>query len=238
MSHADRHTLPPDVQSALNAYTSRLTELVAACARTQRTDPEAFLWNARRALEAMCLTLLTAHHRKVARRQTDARGRHGLYSLIGELQQQGLLHPEDLIRFNAAREHSNLGVHIRQPEREDYCKACDDLAHLLPVLVDWLFKDSVAADYLVRDVDMTNALVDIKAGGQWHPDATHAAAASDPVTRRGSGHRTPRSPRSRALGHAGHRWPGRGRRDRAGHGGTQRGPRLGQPLGNRPAHTR
>lgn len=166
MSVTSAPPLADEARRAVADYTERLSELLESCAVHQDADPEVFLWNARRALEAICLILMTAYRGKVARLTDERAGDGALYSLIKELTQRGVLSREDNTRFNMARSHSNLGVHIRQPEREDYRKARDDLGHMLPGLVDWLFEESVAAAHLARDPRIINALADIREGGR------------------------------------------------------------------------
>lgn len=149
-------------RQAMDAYVERLDELLLSCAENQRHDPEVFLWNARRALEAMCHVLLTAHAElnKGKKPEIDERS---LDQMIKELVRAGVLDDQPETRFDAVRKHTNLGVHIRQPAREDYPAAVADVAHILPGLVDWLFGESVAAPFLTRPA--TLATQAIRGGG-------------------------------------------------------------------------
>lgn len=153
--------LDPEVERAVRLYAERVEELVAKCAATQHRDPEAFLWNGRRVLEAACHLTLTVKRGNVSR-VSSAAGDGSLSNLIQELFKAGAIDTQDRTRLTAAREQSNLGVHIRQPERENYEKACEDLAHLLPGIIDWLYDESPAGPYLVRSAHLTNALIDIR----------------------------------------------------------------------------
>lgn len=149
-------------RAAMDAYVERLDELLRSCAEHQRHDPEVFLWNARRALEAMCHILLTAHAElnKGKKPELDERS---LDQMIKELVRAGVLDDQPETRFDAVRKHTNLGVHIRQPSREDYPAAVADVAHILPGLVDWLFGESLAAPFLTRPA--TLATQAIRSGG-------------------------------------------------------------------------
>lgn len=153
--------LPTEVEKAVQGYAQRVEELVAKCAATQHRDPEAFLWNGRRVLEASCHLALTAKRGAVSR-VSSAAGDGSLSNLIQELFKAGAIDVQDRTRLNTAREQSNLGVHICKPERENYQKACEDLAHHLPGIIDWLYDESPAAPYLVRSASLTNALIDIR----------------------------------------------------------------------------
>jgi hypothetical protein len=157
----DTLTLP----EAMAAYSHRLGELLDQCARHQIDDPEAFLWNARRALEVLCHLLLSAHRDRTSRSNEGGK-EWTLMGIVETLHKEGVLPAQQRIRFNAAREHANLGVHIRKPEREDYRAARDDLAHLLPALVRWVYTESKASPFLRLDDHLQSTLADFDAEGR------------------------------------------------------------------------
>lgn len=141
--------LPPDAKRAVDAYERRILQLLDSCADHQQHDPEVFLWNARRALEAMCHLLLTVHKKKPSPAE-KANKENSLDGMIKHLKNEDVLDPEHLSRFDFARAHTKLGVHIQSHEREDYAAAVADTAHVLPALLEWLYTDSIAAPYLSR----------------------------------------------------------------------------------------
>ncbi len=154
---------PPDPKlvEGLAGYTERLYALLRACLRYQRSDPEAFLWNARRALEVICLLALSAHRRTV----WQAGPSDGLAALLEQVKREKLVDSTNMNRLEMLRNHSNLGVHIRGPEQEDFSEACRDFQHLLPKVVLWLFRESPVRDALLPDNGLWLLLFEIEAGG-------------------------------------------------------------------------
>ena len=157
--------LPHDAQRAVKAYADRLLELVRSCADHQRADPEVFLWNARRALETICHILHTVDERKPSRTDRGHSDR-SLDQALQQLQQRLVLDEQQVTRLHAIRRHTNLGVHIRRPEREDYPTAVADLRHMLPAAIEWLLRDSAAASALGARPELTIALNEIRGGGR------------------------------------------------------------------------
>ena len=169
------HVLPDEAQRALNAYAERLRELVASCAANQRLEPEVFLWNSRRALETVCHILLTVHHGRPSR--TEAGRQETLDGTINQLFHAKLLKEEDKNRLHNIRTQSNLGVHVRSPDREDYPAAVSDLSHGLSQVVYWLVRDSRAAPYLRDTGPLLAVAKEIRDGGR--EASTLAVAARD-----------------------------------------------------------
>ncbi|MCK6520334.1 formylglycine-generating enzyme family protein [Myxococcota bacterium] len=130
-----------DPQQAIERYSDRLEELLALCERALQTgDQEAFLWNARRALEALCRLLITVKENKVTRDSKDLQ--RDLSGLIQHLKNLNIINDPVEKQLDLARSQTNLGVHIRQPEPEDYTAAIKDVRHLLPQLVIWAMESS------------------------------------------------------------------------------------------------
>lgn len=168
-------SLPHDAQRAVRDYEQRIRELLESCADHQRHDPEVFLWNARRALEAMCHLLLTVHRTKPSRVE-KATNETSLDGMIRQLKHEGVLDREQGPRFDLARSHTNLGVHIQQPEREDYAAAVADTAHILPGLLEWLYEDSIATPYLRGREGLPVEV--IREGGREGPSLKDAATVA------------------------------------------------------------
>lgn len=138
-----------DPREAIEQYAQRLRELLEHCDRALRERHyEAFLWNARRALEAICRLLITNKKMEVSR------GEQPLQQLIQLLRAEKVLDEQQGNRFETVQKHSNLGVHIRNPERENYKAAVKDLQHLLPELVTWLVTESPIHDHLPYALDL------------------------------------------------------------------------------------
>ena len=173
---------PPDPKlvEGLAAYTERLYALLQACVRYQRDDPDAFLWNARRALEVICLLALSAHKRTVWR----AGPADGLGALLDQVKREKLVDSTNMNRLELLRNHSNLGVHIRGPDQEDFSDACSDFQHMLPKVVIWLFRESPVQDALLPDEGLWRVLYEIEAGGGVpvveEPDPVPLAAVPPP----------------------------------------------------------
>jgi hypothetical protein len=136
-----------DPREAIRAYEGRIRDLLEWCAEHQQHNPEVFLWNARRALEAICHLLLTVHHDKPSRVDKSGSER-SLDSMIKELEKAGLVDRVQAPRFEMARSHTNLGVHIQQPEKENYSAPVRSTAHVLPELLEWLYFQSAAKPHL------------------------------------------------------------------------------------------
>ncbi len=172
---------PPDpVVAAVRDYELRLVELLVSCADHQRHDPEVFLWNARRSLEAICHLLLTVHQQEPSRAAKN-RDEASLDGMVTRLKKAGVLDREQAPRFDLARTHTNLGVHIQQPEREDYAAPVSDTAHVLPGILDWLYDESIAQSYLKLRTKMPIDL--IREGGREGPSLKHAAVLAEVVQR-------------------------------------------------------
>lgn len=165
--------LKPTTLDAVHAYARRLAELLVSCAEHQQHDPEVFLWNARRAMEAICHLLLTVKFDQPSVRLT---GRDGnLDAMINELRKQGIVDEQQESRFGLLREHTNLGVHIRKPEKEDYPAAVSDVADLLPKAVTWLCEESLAGPFIPNISSLRAAIQEIRRGGRMQAPLTSAA---------------------------------------------------------------
>ena len=138
-----------DPREAIDQYAQRLRELLEHCERAlKERHYEAFLWNARRSLETICRLLITNRKMEVSR------GEQQLHTLIQFLRTEKVLDEQQGNRFEAVQKHSNLGVHIRNPEKENYKAAVKDLQHLLPALVDWLVNESPIHGHLPYALDL------------------------------------------------------------------------------------
>ncbi len=130
---------PLGVSDDLAAYADRLVELLERCASHQSSDPATFLWNARRALEVICrMRILVVEPTSLPRESADTLGVDALFKKLD-------LKPVDAQiknRLESVRSHTNLGVHIRRPEPEDFGMAVEDVGLQLPGLVDWLYQHS------------------------------------------------------------------------------------------------
>lgn len=174
-------SLPPEAQASVRQYELRVIELLESCADHQRHDPEVFLWNARRALEAICHLLITVHKKQTSRaeqagkesKESKESRESSLDGMIKKLQGFGVLDREQFPRFEMARMLTNLGVHVQKPEREDYPAAVADVAHVLAGIVDWLYTGSPAASLLQRRKDLPAEL--IRRGGREGPSLKEQA---------------------------------------------------------------
>lgn len=160
----------------MQGYADRIVELLDSCADQQRHDPAGFLWNGRRALEAMCHLLLTAHAEKSGTQKPIPDGR-SLDEMVQLLVKLGIIDAEQNNRFDYARRHANLGVHIRTPERETFPAAVLDMSHVLPELTDWLFDESIAAEFVARPPNL--ATEEIRDGGRERPPPREAIRLAD-----------------------------------------------------------
>lgn len=123
----------------------------------------------------MCHLLLTVQRKSPSRAQ-KASNETSLDGMIQQLKKADVLDREQGPRFDLARSHTNLGVHIQQPEREDYAAAVGDTAHVLPGLLEWLYDESIARPYL-RDRDKLPIDI-IRKGGREGPSLKDAATAA------------------------------------------------------------
>lgn len=164
--------LPPDVHHAVQDYAARLIELLAACVEAQPVDPELFLWNARRCMETTCHILLSAHERQVSRGD-KARRELSLDGMISHLVNREVINTQWATSFKAVREHTNLGVHVRCPEREEYSAALANVRTMLPLIIQWLTHDSVAGPHLsnLQVSELLAAIRDNRAVRLGHPGA-------------------------------------------------------------------
>ncbi|MCK6519508.1 formylglycine-generating enzyme family protein [Myxococcota bacterium] len=138
-----------DPREAIDQYAQRLRELLEHCERAlKERNYEAFLWNARRSLETICRLLITNKKMEVSR------GEQQLHMLVQFLRTEKVLDEQQGNRFEAVQKHSNLGVHIRNPERENYKAAVKDLQHLLPEVVEWLVTESPIHGHLPYALDL------------------------------------------------------------------------------------
>jgi hypothetical protein len=146
-----RHEID-DPQRAIELYTQRLEELLKHCNHALDANAlDAFLWNARRALEVICRLLLTASEKRVSR------GTQGLEELLGDLKRAKLL--DDVTALNCAtiQNYTNLGVHIRGPERESYRQAADQTRIALPAVVRYVIDASIVHGQLNNIFDILRA---------------------------------------------------------------------------------
>ncbi len=139
--------LKPEVQAGVANYVVRLGELMGLCADYVEVDPEIFLWNARRVLEVLCHILYSVHEDRISR--TDGESGNMQARLAG-LSKRDLIDDQYHTSLDSMRRHTNLGVHIRSPQREDYPLARKHVREQLPDVVEWLFRTSKAAHYITR----------------------------------------------------------------------------------------
>lgn len=150
----DVEMLPVEVREAVDGYTARLAECIKNCAGLLRQDPEEFLWNARRAAEAICLLLLTVRDRKIADNPWDegGHGRRGghpsLDGIVTDLASTGTIDREIRIALDTLRSNTNPGVHLSGPVKPEYIHLTTTVRASLPVLVGWLYADSPASPFL------------------------------------------------------------------------------------------
>lgn len=173
-------SLSDEALAAVRGYESRIQELLDSCADHQRHDPEVFLWNARRALEAMCHLLITVQSKSPSSASGTSKD-HSLDSMIQRLKKENVLDREQAPRFELARSHTNLGVHIQQSYREDYSAAVDDTAHVLPGLIDWLYAESIARPHLGTIARLPHQI--IREGGREGPSIKEKATKAEMTER-------------------------------------------------------
>jgi hypothetical protein len=146
-----RHEIT-DPQLAIEQFTRRLEELLKQCNHALDAGAlDAFLWNARRALEVICRLLLTASEKRVSR------GTQGLEELLNDLKRAKLL--DDVTALNCAtiQNYTNLGVHIRGPERESYRQAADQTRIALPAVIRYVIDASIVHGQLNNTLDILRA---------------------------------------------------------------------------------
>lgn len=130
------------------------------------------MWNARRALEAVCHLLITVQAKSPSSASGSSK-EHSLDAMIQRLKKENVLGPQQGTRFEMARQHTNLGVHIQHHDKADYSTAVEDTAHVLPGLLEWLYEESIAKSHLGRIDDLPVQL--IREGGRDGPSLKDAA---------------------------------------------------------------
>jgi hypothetical protein len=146
-----RHEIA-DPREAIERYTQRLEELLKHCNFALDANAlDAFLWNARRALEVICRLLLTASEKRVSR------GTQGLDELLNDLKRAKLLDEKTAAHCATIQNYSNLGVHIRGPEREHYREAADLARIALPAVVRYVIDASIVHGQLNNTLDILRA---------------------------------------------------------------------------------
>jgi hypothetical protein len=148
---------------------------LVSCADHQQHDPEVFLWNARRALEAVCHLLITVHTKSPSSASGSSK-EHSLDAMIQRLRKENVFGPQQGTRFDMARQHTNLGVHIQHHDKDDYSAAVEDTAHVLPGLLEWLYEESIAKSHLGSIEDLPVQL--IREGGRDGPSLKDAATGA------------------------------------------------------------
>lgn len=141
-----------DPQKAIELFTQRLEDLLKQCNHALDANAlDAFLWNARRALEVICRLLITASEKRVSR------GTHSLEDLLNELKRGRLLDDKTTAHCATIQSYSNLGVHVRGPEREHYREAAEMTRIALPAVVRYLIQASIVHGQLNSTLDILRA---------------------------------------------------------------------------------
>lgn len=153
----------PTIRDAerLEHYLEILEYCVVQCAEARGNHNDLFLWNARRAAEAVGFALAVGTElAKEFEGKSQSGGVRNQVELFGKLQSIGRLSDTVVRQLGQVWAAGCLGAHTQTPERvvdDITLKACESSLHLV---VRWLYRDSVLSRPLSADLD--SALHDLK----------------------------------------------------------------------------
>jgi hypothetical protein len=154
---------------AIQGYADLILKLLGDAVTCQRSDPERFLWHARRILEAVCLMQLCVHKREPvtasSAKKDDVRG---LESLVQDLARiPGALNDRRRASIDTLRSNVNQGVHVRSWDDEPLGDLVAQSEDALAALVEWCFRQTPAVAHLKPSPDLDRLLRDVRNGGAW-----------------------------------------------------------------------
>jgi formylglycine-generating enzyme required for sulfatase activity len=163
---------PLPLWDGLQGYTRRLAGFLDQCVQHQQHDPEAFLWNARRSTEALCLILLSRHDGATVENGGPG-GERGLDALLRQVETTGALSDRAVARlFETIERGSHPGVHVRGPAPDAVGLLIHAVDRSLADAVTWVYTEGPAADVLQRIPEWAAVqplLDELRAGGRGGP---------------------------------------------------------------------
>lgn len=156
------------IRKQVDGYAKQLQSFVTACAR-QRFDANqeaAFLWNARRSLEAMLRSLLAPYPpRRFEELEVEA--------LLKDAIQRTIIPYEIAPSFESLEELTRRGARVLEPTARDLSQAVSEGAQALERATSWFFRTSSPDKQVPADVARA---LDIITSTKQHPTRREVAA--------------------------------------------------------------